>query len=226
MRSARFGSAGLVVALTVTIAGCSGGGGSVEGASTTLSASTTTTAVATTVPRSTTTATTKPPSPAEDPVALLASVNAEMGEGHSFLIDLSGQLKESATAGSDLVTAKANGGHSGHGNSWLSGNSSIANPSRTAVLGFESRQVGGVSYNQSPATGLWEIGTSDDVDPVNAALVGQLQLEGLSVEETPGTYVLRGQVPGDPAIQQVEVVVDKDDLVIEPDRGHRAHLEE
>jgi len=207
----------LVIALAVTIAGCSGESGPVEAASTTSSGTTTTTGQATTVPRSTTTVaatTTTEPSLAEDPVALLAAVNAEMAEGHSFLMELTGHLKDSATARTDLATAKMDGGHAGHGNTWLSGNWTASNPSRAGVIEVERREVGGVTYGRTPATGLWEVSTSDDVDPAEAAVVGELELGAVSAEETPATYVLRGTFPGDPTIQQVEVVVLKDSLVI------------
>lgn len=141
-------------------------------------------------------------------------MNDAMAEGPSFLVDFELHVKDSAAAATDLLTGNGTGGHASRDNAWVFGSLSAANPALTAVLEVDGRTVDGVEYQRSPFTGLWETSEDSEYDAIDAALAGELQLEGLSAEEAIGGYVLRGRVPGQPTIEQVEVLVDKTDPVL------------
>ena len=206
----------LAAGLLVLLAGCGGSDGDAPQIVTT-SGESGSSLVETTAPRPTTTAintTTTLPSPTEDPAELLASMNAAMAAGPSFLVDFDLHVKDSAAAATDLLTGQGTGGNASRGNEWVRGSLGAANPALTAVLEVDGRTVDGVDYQRSPFTGVWERTADNEYDAIDAALTGELELEGLSADEAIGGYVLRGQVPSQPQIEQVEVLLDRTDRVV------------
>ena len=141
-------------------------------------------------------------------------------------------IKINKEADTDLILVTFEGDSEPDGDNQLSFTMSIKFGGFSSTFNFEAREVDGVSYQQDPITGEWEIdeidadGTSTDAS--EAVFTGELKLEDPAVEldslEGDPVYRLMGREPDDPEVDDVVLWVGIDDLLIRqvPDRGKHA----
>ena len=86
---------------------------------------------------------------------------------------------------------------------------------------FETRNVGGISYEQDPLTNEWSIVEEDEEeeqDPFDPRVVGRLDPGSLAVErdflDGAAVYRLTGTVPDDPEVDRVVLWIAVDDLLV------------
>ena len=162
---------------------------------------------ATTVPATTSTGTIEPlpPQAVEDADALLAGINAAMEavEALHFAGELA--IKESADAESSLLSITFEGDSAQNGDTTMTMSMAVDVGGFVANFDFETREVGGVTYDLNPLTNEWQVADESSA-PLSSELAGpgafdNVQLEEMSVvfAELDGVAVYRvsGTVPNE-----------------------------
>ena len=151
------------------------------------------------------------------PDALLAAVNEVMAEQETFLVHGTFQLAEKLGDSEEIFSsALFRGGQDPEGGHWLDLDIRFDTDSLQGRFESETRELAGVTYDQDPATGLWEIDEPDDeFDTIDAVLNGEIVLADTISEEIDGGYVITGTVPADPLVEIVTLRVRKADFALE-----------
>ena len=163
-----------------------------------------------------------PPQAVEDADALLAGINAAMEavEALHFAGELA--IKKSADAETTLLSITFEGDSAQNGDTSMKMTMAVDLGGFVANFDFETREVGGVTYDLNPLTNEWRI-TDESSAPLSSQLAGpaafdNVQLEGMSVvfADLDGIAVYRvsGTVPNEADVDTMVLWAGTEDLLV------------
>lgn len=174
---------------------------------------------------STSTSTVAEPLPSqavEDADALLAGINAAMEAVETLHFAGELAIKERADAESSLLSITFEGDSAQNGDTTMTMNMAVDLGGFAADFDFETREVGGVTYDLNPLTDEWQIADESSA-PLSSELAGpgafdDVQLEGMSVvfADLDGIAVYRvsGTVPDEADVDTMVLWAGTDDLLV------------
>ena len=179
---------------------------------------------ATVVPTGTSTGTIEPlpPQAVDDADALLASINAAMEAIQALHFTGEVAIKESPEADSALLSITFEGDSAQNGDTAMTMEMAIDLGGFAATFDFETREVGGVTYDLNPLTNGWQIADGSSA-PLSSKLAGpaafdDVQLEGMSVvfDDLDGVemYRVSGTVPDQADVDTMVLWAGTEDLLV------------
>ena len=156
-----------------------------------------------------------------DPAVLQQDVTAALEAVKTYHTEGTVDLKLSQEAEEELMSFRFEGDRIADGDSRAIVTVEVDIEGFEGTFTFETRQVDGVSYDQDPFTGEWQIvgvGAEVEEDSFDTRVVGRLDTPSLAVErdslDGAPVYRLTGTLPDDPTVDRVALWIGIDDLLV------------